>query len=163
MICKANPPKSPPTARARKPRPWESAFLAELARKGNWTGASRLVGHDRKGIEAHAQRHPDFRASCDAAIECANDAIRETIRARGIEGWEEPVYQQGRMVGTVIKFSDACLLSLAKARCPEFRDRIDLQVAIAAKLRAMSKELGIDADEILAEANRIAAVSVNRG
>ena len=44
-----------------------------------------------------------------------------------MKGWLEPVYQGGKRVGVIRKYSDACLLSLLKARHPAFRDRKEIK------------------------------------
>jgi hypothetical protein len=55
----------------------------------------------------HEWRHdePEFDAEFEEAVEIGNDAIRDEVQRRAFEG------------------SDTMLIFLAKARCPEFRDR----------------------------------------
>lgn len=57
------------------------------------------------------------------------DSIRQELFRRGIDGWDEPIYQGGKLVGAKRVFSDACLIALAKMRLPEARDRLALTVA----------------------------------
>ena len=39
-------------------------------------------------------------------------------------GWDEPVYRDGVLVGSIRKHSDTCLIFILKARRPEkYRDR----------------------------------------
>lgn len=64
------------------------------------------------------------------ALEFYRDRIRETVHNRAIEGWDEPVYYQGRKVGKVHKFSDRLLEMQAKSHCPEYRDRSEVDVNV---------------------------------
>jgi hypothetical protein len=47
--------------------------------------------------------------------------IHEEIRRRAIDGWDVPIFYQGKQSGSIGKYSDRLLLLLAKAHCPEFR------------------------------------------
>jgi hypothetical protein len=38
---------------------------------------------------------------------------------RGVTGYDKPVYQQGRLVGTVREYSDTLLIFALKARAPD--------------------------------------------
>src|SRR5205807_601275 len=58
----------------------------------------------------------------------ANAHIEAEIRRRAMEGWDEPVYQQGARVGTVRKYSDTLLIFYAKRRMPEYREKQALDV-----------------------------------
>jgi hypothetical protein len=62
-----------------------------------------------------------------AAMEEANEFVcqrleREAIR-RAMEGWEEPVYQKGMLVGYVRKFDSNMLQFVLKKMKPEYRER----------------------------------------
>ena len=64
---------------------------------------------------------PKWTKPSEEAEEDSRDAIREEAHRRAIEGWEEPVYQRGVLVGHVRKYSDAILLKMMAARLPEYR------------------------------------------
>ncbi|MGZ3603296.1 MAG: hypothetical protein ACXVDF_25560, partial [Ktedonobacterales bacterium] len=68
----------------------------------------------------------EFRLAWEWAHQEANDTIRREISRRAIEGWDEPVYQGGKLVGYTRKYSDSLLTFLAKSRMPEFRERVDI-------------------------------------
>jgi hypothetical protein len=54
---------------------------------------------------------------------------------RALVGWKEPVYQGGKEVGTIRKFSDNLLIFLLKGKRPEvFRERHELTGANGAAL-----------------------------
>ena len=59
---------------------------------------------------------------------------------RALEGGEEPVFYQGKIVGSVRKYSDTLLMFMLKARRPErYRDRVGVDVAedVRALLKAV--------------------------
>ena len=51
----------------------------------------------------------------------ARDVIRGEIYRRAVEGWEVPVFQGGRQVGSIRKYSDRLLEVRARAILPEHR------------------------------------------
>jgi hypothetical protein len=58
-----------------------------------------------------------YQEHLDAAIETfAKEAVR-----RGRDGWLEPVYQGGKKVGSIRKYSDRLLELVLKAKLPEYR------------------------------------------
>jgi hypothetical protein len=121
-----------------RPEQWEK-FFAALARSGVIKTACAAADIHRSTIYEHIAkaRSSDagsedkaWMARYDAAHDDAGDVVEEEIYRRGIEGVEEPVFgrvgkDQDGQVGTIRKYSDACLLALAKARKPEkFKDRV---------------------------------------
>ena len=65
-------------------------------------------------------------------MEMGNDAIVDEIHRRGVKGVKVPVYQQGELVGTTVKYSDNLLLELAKSRIPSFKERGQIDVTFNA-------------------------------
>ena len=57
------------------------------------------------------------------AKEFYREKISHVIHDRAIDGWEEPVYFQGVVIGHIQKFSDRLLELQAKRHCPEYRDK----------------------------------------
>lgn len=49
--------------------------------------------------------------------------IVKELKRRGIDGWDEPVYQGGKRVGKVRKYSDTLLLALVRSRDATFSPR----------------------------------------
>lgn len=59
----------------------------------------------------------------DAAIH----VLEEEALRRAIDGWDEPVYQGGELVGTKRKYSDTLLIWMGKAMAPKrHRDRTEI-------------------------------------
>jgi hypothetical protein len=57
----------------------------------------------------------------------ALDLLEKECVRRALVGWKEPVYQGGKELGTIRKFSDNLLIFLLKGKRPEvFRERHEL-------------------------------------
>src|SRR5262249_4954507 len=53
-------------------------------------------------------------------------AVVAEMRRRALVGWDEPVYQGGKLVGHIRKFSDTLLIFALKAERPEkYRERYE--------------------------------------
>mgnify|MGYP001112074596 CR=1 FL=1 len=68
------------------------------------------------------------------AFEVAHERSLATIESeiirRAVEGYEEPVFYQGKQVSAVRKYSDNLLMFLAKRRDPNYRDNNQTQIGI---------------------------------
>lgn len=100
----------------------QDRFLGEFAKCGVIRRAAAEAGCSRQVIYEWL-KNPEFKARYETAESDALDVIREAIHDRGVEGWDEPVYQGGRYVGSVRKYSDSLLQFLARKRLPECRDK----------------------------------------
>ena len=103
-------------------RHWHAAFLTALESSGNVTVAARLAGVSRTAAYKARRGEAEFAASWDEALEVALDGMEAEARRRAVEGWEEPVFYQGKVCGHIRKYSDALIMFLLKAYRPEFRD-----------------------------------------
>ena len=106
------------TARKRR------AFLKALGETGNVSAAARASKVSRSHAYALKQSEPAFAAEWADALESATDLLEAEARHRAVHGVETPHFHQGRVTGTVRKYSDSLLMFLLKAHRPEkFRDR----------------------------------------
>lgn len=99
----------------------QDRFIEEFAKHGVVSRACRDAQVWRTTYYRWLQLYPAFAERVLDALEQANDAIREEAHTRAIEGWDEPVYQKGGLVGYIRKKSDAVLLKMMAARLPEYR------------------------------------------
>lgn len=105
------------TPRYREQR--KQKFLRALAECGVITDAAKVAGVERKTVYRWREQDPDFAKAWDEAEQEAADKLeREAIR-RAVEGVEEPVFHQGKIVGYVRKYSDTLLIFLLKGYKPE--------------------------------------------
>lgn len=102
---------------------WKVAFLEALAKVPVVQFAADAAGVQRCTVYRARESDPAFAKDWDDAMEAGVDkAEREAFR-RAVEGWEEPVIAQGRLVrdeeGNVFKqrkHSDSLLALVLKAR-----------------------------------------------
>jgi len=95
------------------------AFLDVVAETGNLSEASRQVNINPKTYQYHQKKDPDFADALELALVKGGALIEAEMRRRGIEGFDEPVFQKGGQVGVIRKYSDLVLLKLAQGRFPE--------------------------------------------
>lgn len=102
----------------------KAIFLAELRRHGIPVAAARAASPHSSGGAISSFYHlrrmdPEFAAAWSDALQeaCAN--VESEIHRRAVEGWEEPVFQRGELVGTITKYSDRLLELRAKGLMPE--------------------------------------------
>lgn len=69
------------------------------------------------------ERTPELQDDVVKCLEMAGETIEEEIRRRAIDGVDEPVYQGGKLVGHVKRYSENLLLALARAHMPHRYDR----------------------------------------
>jgi hypothetical protein len=108
-----------PTRRRVKKRERKTAqarFLAVLSRGLPVAAAAARAGVARDTVYGWREADAGFRAAWESAYAEGGDAIEEEAHRRGVEGWEEPVYQGGEQVGEVRRYSDRLLDRLLKGR-----------------------------------------------
>jgi len=62
---------------------------------------------------------PEFNTAVERAIEEACDLLEDEAVRRGVHGVEEPVFQGGKQVGLIRKYSDTLLMFILNGRRPE--------------------------------------------
>ena len=116
-------------------------FLSALAESGLVTSAARAAGIDRSAVYRYRDAHPDFAEKWEHALETAADHLEAEAIRRGVDGWEEPVYQGGQMVGTIRKYSDNLLIRLLSAKRPEFRNSYTAPTADKGDICAIMRDI----------------------
>lgn len=112
----------PRTARTRK-RDWAPKFLEAFAETGNVKEACATVGVGRSTVYERRIKDETFAVQWDEAEQTSHDTLEREAFRRAAEGTDKPVYQGGKLVGTVREYSDTLLIFLLKARRPEkYRD-----------------------------------------
>ena len=75
----------------------------------------------------------------------ATEVLEREAWRRARDGTPEPVFQHGKEVGVIQRYSDQLLMFLLRARAPErYRDRVDVSVTPVIKAVA-----GFDPAEVL--------------
>lgn len=76
----------------------------------------------------YAQRKddPDFAQDWADALDTAADVMEHEAFRRAVKGTIKPVYQNGKLVGSIKEYSDTLLIFLLKAARPEkYRERTE--------------------------------------
>lgn len=105
----------------------KEAFLLELAKHGSVKKAAQTIHpiderwlyQFTRCLYVWKQNDPVFAEGWRAAIEQSCDMLEEEAIRRGVEGWDEEVYQKGQLVGTVRKYDPNLLMRLMAGRRPE--------------------------------------------
>ena len=128
--------------------------VTQPGRKKRWLEAFSISGNVWKACEDtgcsrtavyYWQEHDDkFAMEYRIAAEKATERLEEEARRRASDGVEKPVYQGGKLVGTVYEYSDTLLMFLLKARKPEkYKDR--MSVDVNSQVKAYS---GVDVESV---------------
>lgn len=105
----------------------KAAFLKAYEAIGTVTGAAAQVNIDRTLVYQWFEKDEAFGAAFKSSQERAVDLAEQELRRRGIAGYDKPVYQQGKRVGLIREYSDACLIFYLKGRRREvFGDKREL-------------------------------------
>ena len=99
-------------------------FIEVVRTTCNVSEATRSIGMARRSLYDARDRDNEFAQLWDEAVEEATDALEREAWRRAVEGWDEPVFYQGKAVGAVRKYSDRMLELLLKGHKPQkYRER----------------------------------------
>lgn len=100
-------------------------FLAAFSKSGSPHMAAKCAGVSVGTHYVWMSTRPRYKEAFLLAQDEANDYLEREARRRAIEGWREPVYQQGMLVGYKTKYSDPLHIELLRANNPEkFKPRV---------------------------------------
>jgi len=119
-------------------------FLEVFRKCGNVSAAAEKAGIQRINHYKWLERDSKYAQAFRDAEQEAVDALELEARRRAQVGWDEPVYQAGRQVGTVRKYDSRLLMFLLKSLRPEKYRESD----------APKREGGRTLEEILEESHR---------
>jgi len=83
----------------------------------------------RASIYQWQEHDAEFTVAMREAGITATEALETEAWRRARDGVDEPVYQHGKLVGTITRYSDNLLMFMLRARAPErYRERVDVSV-----------------------------------
>ena len=103
------------TRKLRKDK-YAARILSALAGGSPISVAIRQAGLSSTSYYKYFKNDKEFQDQVDQAIEDGTDLLEEEAFRRAHDGVEKPVFQGGRMVGTVTEYSDGLLMFLLKGR-----------------------------------------------
>lgn len=103
--------------------PRKMRFIQHYINTGGQVQKScNLAGIDTRVHYAWLKEDPVYAEAYAMAKARAIDVIDQEIIRRGVKGWKEPMFYQGKVVGYVRKYSDNLLMFRAKFLNPAYRD-----------------------------------------
>lgn len=114
-----------------------AAFIVALREKGSVYHGAKTAGVGRNTVYTWRKRYPGFAKEWDAAIEDAADELEASLYERGMT-----------------KDTTAAIFWLKGHRPEKYRERHE--ISIRQEAERVAKELGLDVDAVIAEAERIA-------
>jgi hypothetical protein len=106
----------------------QRAFLTAYATCGVISRAAEAAGIARQTHYDWMNNDPEYVEAFKQAEEEAAESLEAEARRRALEGWEEPVYYKGRVVGSVRKYSDTLLMFMLKGAKPEkYKERAEVK------------------------------------
>lgn len=120
----------PPTSRDLESRDKRVQFLDVVAKTGNLKLAAAKVGLTPRALYLARQRHTDFDAQWTNAVNIYNMFVaNESLRKRAIEGFREPVWYQGNIVGYQIRHDSGITQFFFKGAMPEvYGDKREIKI-----------------------------------
>jgi hypothetical protein len=100
-------------------------FLEALSAGWSTRHAAGLAGRSHQRFYDLRERDEAFASAWDESVELGTKRLEDEAIRRAAEGWEEPVYQKGELVGHVRRYSDQLLMFLLRGRRPGvYRDNV---------------------------------------
>jgi len=123
---------------------WHDRFLDSLKQHGIVRLACQEVVIGRRTAYYHREHLPEFAKRWEDALEDHRDLIRAEVIRRGIEGVSKGIFYRGERVAVEKEYSDRMLELHAKALCPEYRERFQME---------HSGEVGLTVRDLIAAGN----------
>jgi len=118
---KQKPRPTAPTAQLKKD------FLTHYAQLCVLGEAAAAAGVSRSAVRHWREHDPEFEAEFESVQQGITEKLEKEAIRRAYEGWNEPVFQGGKKVGIIRKFSDTLLIFLLKGLAPHrYRERYEV-------------------------------------
>jgi len=116
--------EQPLDRRARRTNKKRARFLKALAETCNVSRACEASNLSRRVAYDWRDADPKFKLAWEDALDRGAEVLEDEARRRAFDGVDEPVFQGGKNVGTVRKYSDTLLIFLLKGAKPKkYSDR----------------------------------------
>lgn len=101
----------------------DKRFFAALRKTGHITASAKTAGYSRRVVYNYKENDEEFAEEWEDALKEYTEELEAEADRRAKEGYLEPIYYQGKKVGTVRKYSDPLLIFRLKALDSEkYRD-----------------------------------------
>lgn len=104
----------------------QRAFLDIYQQLGHVSNSAIAVGIARQTHYDWLETNQTYAEAYARAEKIAGDMLIDEARRRAHDGWEEPVFQNGVMVGKITKYDSALLTLLIKKHDPRYREKYEV-------------------------------------
>lgn len=98
---------------------WWDTFLRLLRQEKSVTKACEAAGVSRTAAYERRKSVETFADAWDECLETVRDDLEAGAMKRAVEGWLEPIYYKGQVVGTCRRFSAALTIFMLKTHRPD--------------------------------------------
>jgi len=125
-----------------------SNLILELQLDPRISVACERVGINRNELYKAIEKDPKLREAINRAQDNGGDSLEDEAYRRAVEGWDEPVFNRGVLVGYVRKYSDKLLALMLEGAKPEKYRANRTAVAVVATDKITPDELPKVADRL---------------
>lgn len=121
-------------------------FLENLSKTGRWYESAKVADISYQCVKDTIKRDSSFESLTKLAEGEYKNLLHREAQRRAVEGVEDPVFYEGKIVGYRQKFSDRLLEIMLKRHDPAFKDSlsvsggIDVQVGVLAVTTGKTKK-----------------------
>lgn len=130
----------------------EAQFLGTLAKTGLIGVSCKAAGISQACEKMRRDQDEDWARRFNEAMQDYNESLEQEIHRRGVEGYDEPIYQNGQLVGHRRRYSDRLLEMQAKSRMKKYQEKA-VDIGIEAGGVLVVGGLAANTDEWLKEVN----------
>ena len=108
----------------------QEVFLRNYRETGLFNVSARAAAVCPETVRDRRRKDKGFDKQIEEALQDYREIVEQEVRTRAVDGWDEPVYYKGDVVGHINKKSDRMLELHVKRHIPEYRERqsMDLNV-----------------------------------
>ena len=118
--------------------PFMELFFVSFREHGTQNPACIAANLHRSTVTEWLRADVDgFRDRYREAQKDVNDRVEREIVRRGVEGYEEPVFQGGKQVGTIRKFDSRMLELYLKRHLPEYKESFTVDHNVSGGIMAV--------------------------
>jgi len=123
----------------------KAIYCSALEEMGYARGAELAAGTSWRTVKEHREMFPDFDAACVEAMEGFRNRLHSAAFERAVEGWDEPVFYQGRIVGSIRRRSDRLMELMLRAHIPEkFRDNVSVDATVRGGVLVVPAQMSME-------------------
>jgi len=129
-----------PSVNKRITKKRKRILIEAIAHTGILTHSLRIANITSTSYYNHLESDPAFAEEVQRAIDFSTDCMEAEAIRRGVEGYKEAVYHQGKVVGWNTRYSDKMLEIMLKARKPDvFGNRTQMDITSKGEKLEMSE------------------------